>query len=170
MKKKTLEKIIKKSISDYESNKDFKYSELKKSEEISQYQEYDEYTSNQFMKIYKNLLKYPDNISINISSNSIHLSTQDIKSVKKNTKSITYNEDLYLEISVIKNIGFSMNKGYSYRCFYEDKGIFDSLYETTKLIVKEKNQRNFKSIIDVILLETGIMRDNNLDEIFKSDE
>lgn len=169
MKKKTLKKISKfiyQEVRNYE-----KGSKLKIQEEcsISDWSEYDPEVSEKFKKMILNLANYKNNLNINFDDNRISISTGDIKSVKvpkRNSTPTPYNEDDYVEMSLIKNLGFSVNYGYRLRSNYKDENLYDELKPILVQKLKEINASNFNEIWTDLMKESGILRDNNLNEIF----
>ena len=89
-----------------------------------------------------------------------------ITSIKKRaSKNTLYNDDNYLDIHVIKDEGFSINLSYQKRSNYEDKNIFSELIDMVSKRVMEINKENFTDIWDKVMKESGIIRDNNLDQL-----
>lgn len=169
MKNKKLKKLAKlfhEEVRNYE-----KLRPMKMSEEISSgdWSEYDTEVSEKFKKMIINLANYKNNIDINIDGNRIRISTGDIKSVKipvKRNSNTLYNDDNYVEMSLVKNLGFSINYGYRLRSNYKDENLFDELQPILVQKLKEINAENFNEIWTDLMKESGILRDNNLDEIF----
>jgi hypothetical protein len=161
MKKKKLKKISK-----------FILSEIRNSEKITtpiresiNYCDYDESVSDKMKSLIINLIQYKENVNINVYETQFNISTGDIKSVKLPKSKNTYNEDDFLEISVNKE-GFTISKGYNSRCNYKDESIFNELHELVSKRLMEINKENFTEIWEDILKESGIMRDNNLNQLF----
>ena len=87
-------------------------------EEISNgdWSEYDPEVSEKFKKMILNLTNYKNNININIDSSRVSISTSDVTTVKKPIKrnsNTLYSDDNYVEMSLHKNLGFSINYGYN---------------------------------------------------------
>lgn len=172
MKSKKLKKIAKfihQEVRNYE-----RPTKMKIQEEISHgdWSEYDADVSEKFKKLVLNLVNYKNNININVDGNRVSINTGDIKSVKIATKrsstsnSNSYNEDNYVEMTLVKNLGFSINYGYRLRSNYKDENLFDELQPILVKKLKEINADNFNEIWTDLMKESGILRDNNLNEIF----
>lgn len=143
---------------------------MKMSEEISNgdWSEYDPEVSEKFKKMVLNLANYKNNININIDSNRISISTGDITTIKSQLKqksNTLYNDDNYVEMSLVKNLGFSINYGYKLRSNYKDEKLFDELQPILVQKLKEINADNFNEIWTELMRESGVLRDNNLDDI-----
>lgn len=140
------------------------------SEEISNgdWSEYDPEVSEKFKKMVLNLANYKNNININIDSNRVSISTADISNIKKIMKrssNTLYNEDNYVEMSLHKGLGFSINYGYKLRTNYKDEKLFDEIQPILVQRLKEINADNFNEIWTELMRESGVLRDNNLDDI-----
>ena len=139
-------------------------------EEISNgdWSEYDPEVSEKFKKMILNLSTYKNNININIDSHRININTGDIttvkKSIKRNSNTI-YSDDTYVEMSLHKDLGFSINYGYKLRTNYKDKKLFNELQPILVQRLKEINADNFNEIWTDLMKESGVLRDSNLDDI-----
>ena len=126
--------------------------------------EYDSEVSDKLKKLILNIIQYKENLRIEITENYFTISTNDIKNIKKSNNSKMVGDDNYLEIYVDKN-GFSINRGYTKRSRYTDVEIFNELIPVIRQRNKEINSEYFNEIWEEIMIESGIMRDNNLDEL-----
>lgn len=130
--------------------------------------EYDSEVSDKMKKFILNVIKYKENLNISISEEYINIATSDIKKIKKsNSQNIGKypgSDDNYLEISIDEK-GFYLNYGYRKRSRYTDEKIFNELLPLVKQRNKEINSENFNEIWEEVMIESGIMRDNNLDEL-----
>jgi hypothetical protein len=161
MKKKKLKKISK-----------FIVSEIRNVEKMTQpvresinYCDYDESVSDKMKSLIVNLIKYKENVNINVNETQFNISASDIKNIKLPRIKNSYSEDDFLEISVNKE-GFTISKGYNSRSNYKDESIFNDLNEIVSKRLIEINKENFTEIWEDILKESGIMRDNNLNQLF----
>ena len=138
-------------------------------EEISNgdWSEYDPEVSEKFKKMILNLSNYKNNININIDNHRITINTGDITTVKssKRKSNTLYTEDNYVEMSLVKNLGFSINYGYKVRSNYKDEKLFDELKPVLVQRLKEINADNFNEIWTDLMKESGVLRDSNLDDI-----
>lgn len=135
--------------------------------EVEYRAEYDSEVSDKLKKFILNVLQYKENLSINISEKHFAISTNDIKNIKKsnsNHNGKLCSDDNYLEIFVDEK-GFYLNYGYRKRSRYTDDEIFNELLPLVKQRNKEINSENFNEIWEEVMIESGIMRDNNLDEL-----
>ena len=163
MKKKKLKKITKLIFTEVNS--------LQKMDtpirERVDYVPYDSEVSEKTKNLILKLIDYNENVNINFSSESFSISTQDITNIKKKIpKNTLYNDDNYLDIHVIKDEGFSINLAYQKRTNYEDKKIFSELIDVVTKRVMETNRENFTDIWDKVMKDSGIIRDNNLEQLF----
>lgn len=85
--------------------------------------------------------------------------------VKRNSNNL-YSDDNYVEMSLVKNLGFSINYGYRLRSNYKDENLFDELQPILTQKLKEINADNFNEIWTDLLKESGSLRDNHLEEIY----
>jgi len=143
---------------------------MKVSEEVSggDWSEYDPEVSEKFKKMVLNLATYKNNININVDSNRVSISVGDITKVKtpiKRSSNVLYSEENYVEMSLHKGLGFSINYGYRLRTNYKDEKLFDELQPILIQRLKEINADNFNEIWTELMRESGVLRDNNLDDI-----
>jgi hypothetical protein len=143
---------------------------LKISEEVSggDWSEYDPEVSEKFKKMVLNLATYKNNININVDSNRVSISVGDITSVKapiKRSSNVLYSEENYVEMSLYKDLGFSINYGYKLKTNYKDEKLFSELQPILVQKLKEINADNFNEIWTELMRESGVLRDNNLDDI-----
>lgn len=142
-------------------------SKSKISESIN-YHPYDAEVSKKMKNLILNLVKYKDRVSINIYEESITIATSDITQIKKSPRlgqNSAYSEDKFLEISINKQ-GFILNQGYVTRTNFRDENIFTEMKPVLEKRAIEINNENFNEIWEKILLESGIIRDNNLEQLF----
>jgi hypothetical protein len=169
MKSKKLKKLAKlfhKEIRNYQRES----KPMKMSEEISggSWSEYDPEVSEKFKKMVLNLATYKNNININVDDGRISINVGDITKVKtpiKRNPNALYSEENYVEMSLHKGLGFSINYGYKLRSNYKDKKLFDELQPILIQKLKEINADNFNEIWTELMRESGVLRDNNLDDI-----
>ena len=134
--------------------------------------EYDEEVSEKLKTMLLNILNYINNINININDNSFSISTDNLSDVKKlrsNSSGLTkVSDEDYFSVEIIKETGFTINRGYNVRTQYLDSKIFDEILPLTINKLKEINNENFNNIWNDIMKESGLMRDNNIDELLKN--
>jgi hypothetical protein len=139
-------------------------------EEVSggDWSEYDSEVSEKFKKMILNLATYKNNININVDDSRVSVSVGDITKVKapiKRSSNVLYSEENYVEMSLHKGLGFSINYGYKLRTNYKDEKLFDELKPILVQKLKEINSDNFNEIWTELMRESGVLRDNNLDDI-----
>ena len=174
MKKKDLEKIGDivainiKSVLEKQLEIQMNYEKVDKEEYKTS--AYDETVSNKFKKLVLNLLDYSETLNININDNSITISANDVKSIKNtnnNTNGPLKLQDVgnNLEISINKE-RFVMAKGYYNRTCYKDTSMYDYFEPILSKKLQEINATNFNTVWDDIMIDSGMIRDNNLLELF----
>ena len=128
--------------------------------------EYDSNVSEKLKKLVLNIIQYKENISINVSEDRFFISSCDINNIKSNSIPVNKytSDENYLEISVNKQ-GFYLIFGYRKRSRYVDDKILDELLPLVKKRNKEINSENFDEIWTEVMMKSGVMRDNNLDEL-----
>lgn len=129
--------------------------------------EYNEAVSNRFKKMVKSILLF-DNININMRNDSINIYTNDIKTIKKasilNSNNANSTND-YLEISIVKDGGFTINyKNYSLS--FKDTHIYYEIFDESKEKFNTISCQVFHNMYNDFVKESGLLRDNNLEEIF----
>lgn len=129
--------------------------------------EYNEAVSNKFKKMIKSIMKF-DNISINMRNDSINIYTNDIKTIKKastlNSNTVNSTND-YLEINIVKDGGFTINyKNYSLS--FKDTHIYYEIFDESKEKFNTISCQIFHNMYNDFIKESGLLRDNNLEEIF----
>jgi hypothetical protein len=133
----------------------------------------DSETFNKFEKIINNLLNY--DINVNIDGEYLGIYTHDIKSIKniknktiQNTKFGKVDDDDRLEISINKN-RFSINIGYNQKSSFLYDGVYDHFYKKFVKYLDNKNNKNFSETYNVLMKESGLLRDENLENLLKEE-
>lgn len=169
MKEKKLKKIVQlvaKQVREYEM------SPVKKSMYTGDWAEYNEDVSDKLKTMLINLLNYRNNINVNINDNSLSISTDNLSGIKKtrsNSSGLTkVSDDDYFSVEIIKETGFTINKGYNVRTQYLDTKIYDEILPLATNKLKDINSENFNDIWNDVMKESGLMRDNNIDELLKN--
>ncbi len=132
--------------------------------------EYNKEVSLKFKKLFNNIIKYPDNIRVNYTLDTITIDVANSKLLKKqhqntNTGTFAATGLESVNIYILKGGFFSITQGYSKFSKYVDVDMYNDLIEITKNTMIQSNIDNFDSIYDSISIESGIIRDSNLDEI-----
>lgn len=129
------------------------------------YVPFDSEVSSKTKKLILGLVSYNEGVNINFSDDEFIISTQDITNIKKKySRNTIYSEENYLEIFVSKE-GFTINYAFKKRTNYEDKDMYNELVDIVKEKLKDINRENFTDIWSKVMQESGIMRDNNLEEL-----
>jgi hypothetical protein len=135
----------------------------------------DSETFNKFEKIVNNLLNY--DVSVNIDGGYLGIYIHDIKSIKTQSliekptsvgKSGKIDEEDRLEISINKN-RFTINIGYNQRSSFLYEGVYDHFYEKFVKYLDNKNNKNFSETYNVLMKESGLLRDENLENLLKEE-
>lgn len=156
--------IIKKEREEREVERDYSVKSVER--DTDDWLDYDINNSDKFSDMVVNLLNYKEGLNIRIYNNSISINTDDIKNVKTVTSSRKLvNDDNRLEIEIIKGTGFTINQGYIKRTGCKDENIFDTLLPSVKKVMLDKNKENFNYIWNEIMIESGIIRDINLQKL-----
>ncbi len=135
--------------------------------DTSQFNDYDEEVSTKTKKLILGLFQYRDRLNISISDNCINLSVYDLNNIKpKLVKNKLATHENYLQIEVYKGKGFTIGYNDVGNSKYCDDKIFDELIVDIKRINQEINRNNFDSIYHIIMKESGVIREANLDEVF----
>ena len=165
MKEKKLKKIIK-SVLEEMRKYDIPIA-LKEDTDINRC-EYDAEVSSKFKKMILNLINYKENLSMSVDESRIAISASDISSIKKanHRNGGLIKEDDFIEIMIRKDIGFDISRGYRMKSSYQDKEMYSELVEEVKTKLKDLNSENFNNIWTDVMKESGVLRDNNLNEIF----
>jgi hypothetical protein len=169
MKDKKLKKIVQLVA---QQVREYEMSPVKKSMYTADWAGYDEGVSDKLKTMLINLLNYRNNINININDNSLSISTDNLSGIKKtrsNSSGLTkVSDDDYFSVEIIKETGFTINKGYNVRTQYLDTKIYDEILPLATNKLKDINSENFNDIWNDVMKESGLMRDNNIDELLKN--
>ena len=176
MKEKKLKEIVKtvfEEMRSHQYNVETDERAIKSKMYTADWAEYNEDVSVKLKTMLLNLINYRNNVNINISDNSFSISTDNLSSIKKlrtsNGNGLTkINDDDYFSVEIIKETGFCINKGYNMRTNYLDPKIYDDILPIATRKLKEINNENFNNIWNDIMKESGLMRDNNIDELLKN--
>lgn len=139
-----------------------------KSSESLNYSEYDSEISKKLYDLVLNIIKYKDSMNMSYSSDRINISVPNIKDIKnsKVNSRTPYNDDYYLDINIVKDKGFSISYSYKQRSNYNDKEMYNLLINIVSERLKEINSENFNDIWNSVIMESGLIRENNLEKLF----
>lgn len=176
MKNKDIKKIVCKLEKTIQDSINERLGYAKSSAKISQSYEdfkicdYDKEVSDKFKALVLNLINYSENLNIYISEDNITINSDDIKKIKNktystsNTSKLTTNSESFMEIKIRKDHYF-INRGYNKTSTYRDTEMFDFFLPIIKEKLLEINRENFNEIWNDVMLNSGMIRDNNLDNL-----
>lgn len=173
MKQKKLRKIIKDVVTECLAVQREYDTPIRKIAYEGDWADYDQEVSGKLRTMVLNLLNYKNNLNININDYSLSISTDNLSGVKKTRTSgglTKLSDEDYFSVEIIKDSGFSINRGYNLRSNYKDEKIFDEILPVATAKLKEINNQNFTDIWNDVMKESGLMRDNNIDELLKEYE
>jgi len=149
--------------------KEYSEQNLINASESLNYSEYDSDVSKKLYDLVLNIIKYKDSMNISYNSNKINISVPNIKDIKKVNSKVSrsvYNDDYYLDINIVKDKGFSISYSYKQRSNYNDKEMYNLLINIVSERLKEINSENFNDIWNSVVIESGLIRENNLEKLF----
>lgn len=164
MKKKIEKRIAKavvKQMKNYANKVD---TGLKASEPVNYRAPYDEESSEAMMSFIRRIADQPG-VLIDVRNERIYFSCRDVKNIKTGQNS-GYNDDRYMEVE-IDDEGFSVTYGHTGRHYFEDKSMFETVMKELEETITQKNKTYLSDTIDKIYSESGLIRENNLDTLFK---
>lgn len=164
MKKKTEKKIAKavvKQMKNYANKVD---TGLKASEPVNYRAPYDEESSEAMMSFIRRIADQPG-VLIDVRGERIYFSCRDVKNIKIGQNS-GYNDDRYMEVE-IDDEGFTFTYGHTGRHYFEDKSMLGTVMKELEETITQKNKTYLSDTIDKIYSESGLIRENNLDTLFK---
>lgn len=164
MKKKTEKKIAKavvKQIKNYTNKVD---TSLKESGSVNYRAPYDEDSSKAMMSFIRRIADQPG-VLIDVRGERIYFSSRDVTNIKTGQIS-GYNDDRYMEVE-IDDEGFSLTYGHTGRHYFEDKSMLGTVMKELEETITQKNKAYLSDTIDKIYGESGLIRENNLEELFK---
>lgn len=165
------EKKLKK-IADYVADKIMKATTPKMAYEEELVLDCSEETFIKFEKLVNHLLNY--DVRIEVSKEYLSLFSNSYKEVKKSkpvngASQKLHSEDEVIEISISKDY-FSMNVGYQKRSKFKKEGVYEHFYEKFIKTLETKNNNNFIDAYHLVMKESGLLRDENLENLFNEDE
>lgn len=135
---------------------------------------YNEDVSNKIRTLILNIIKYKDNsnLNINLRQNDVYISIGNVGNIKKSTSasiSNGKNVESYLEINLIKDKGFNFNYNYINQVYFNDKKIFDELYDRIVSKYDELSMYKFNTSYKEILDLSGLNREYNLQNLLDTE-
>ena len=111
------------------------------------------------------LLTLRDQLSINITDDRISISSDyGLKPYKSN---ISYQspED-YFHLDIISKTGYLLNFK-DKRVAFRDVSLYNDIVDKIKKIFEDLNNKNFEELYNEIMIESGLARESNLDDLLK---
>jgi len=171
MRKKELKKILKKSLIEFKNKVDRKEKLKYTIEPVNnQFNDYmfsdspEENKSNIRNMIFR-LLTLRDQLSINITDDRISISSD--YGLKPYKSSISYQspED-YFHLDIINKTGYLLNFK-DKRVAFRDTSLYNDIVDKIKKIFEDLNNKNFEELYNEIMVESGLARESNLDDLLK---
>lgn len=173
MRKKELKKILKKSLIDFKNKVDkkekLKYSKSMIEPVSNQFNDYmfsdtNEENKSQIRNMIFRLLTLRDQLSINITDDRITISSDyGLKPYKNN---LNYQNSDYFHLDVINKTGYLLNYKEK-RVAFKDESLYDDIVDKIKKIFEDLNNKNFEDLYNEVLVESGLARESNLDDLLK---
>lgn len=178
MKKKKLEKIFKKSLTDFKNkvdNNKAKSEKMKYSLEPAhnQFNDYifsnsDDLIKDKTRNMIFRLLKLRDNLQINIHEKTINISSEyGLKKSNVVNYNQSYNSVDYFNLEIIKETGYILTYKEK-RVAFKDETLYDDTVSKVTEIFKELNSENFRDLYNEIMVESGLARESNLDDLLEN--
>lgn len=165
MKKKIEKKIAKAVVKQMKKYANTVDTSLKGTESTVNYRApYDEDSSKAMMSFIRRIADQPE-VLIDVRGERIYFSCRDVKNIKTGQNS-GYNDDRYLEVEIDEE-GFSVTYGHTGRHYFEDKSMFENVMKELEETITQKNKAYLSDTIEKIYGESGLIRENNLEELFK---
>lgn len=172
MKKKKLSKIIIKSIKKYKESISLSKLSVSKSvdNEIAStsndnlFTETDDVTRLKIRNLVNRLLKNRDDLDHSINEHCISLYSKYSPQKQHHTSNVK-NSDFHIEI--IKDTGFTLSCN-GKRILMKDIDLFNDVKPNIKEIFDDINRDNFKKLYESIMVETGLNRESNLDDLLSN--
>ena len=156
MKKKKLKKLVEKLVNDKVRTKD-------RSEEIIS--DYNPEVSKKIKDLLNECLNYytaNNNIKFYIYSDRLDCIINDITKFKSTNTIVSYSDTNYVSITLYKD-KILIIRGYN-QFFFSD----DELYKEFRPIIRQKLESSineFNGLYDSIMIDSGLLRDKNLDDL-----
>lgn len=169
MRKNQIRKIFKKTLKEFKNkvdNKDkLKYSKAVEplSNQFNDYMFSDccESNKSQIRNMIFRLLTLRDTLSISINDERISISSE--YGLKPSKNSLNYNSE-YFHLDIINKTGYLLNFKEK-RVAFKDKYLYSDVVDNIKRIFEELNKKNFEDLYSEVMIESGLARDSNLDDL-----
>lgn len=163
MKKKSLKKMIKKSIRDsmFYRNEPIPLSEKNSYNEFIFTNSGSEEKKRSRNLIYR-ILSLRDRLNFHINDNIININSE--LSRLKNTNPTSKYADDYFSLEIIKNTGYLLTFN-DKKLGFKDESLYDETIEHVRTTFDQLNKDNFIEIYSKIMKDSGLVRDSNLDDL-----
>jgi hypothetical protein len=168
MNKKKLSKLIEKSalkaiseFNSYGSVRPIKVKESRKSFNDYMFTECDSEIKEKSRNMIFRLLSLRDELTISITDESVSISSE--YGLKKSNQN-NYMSSEYFSIEIIKDTGYIMNYKEK-RLAYRDSEIYKDLIGQIEIVFKSLNHENFKELYNEVMVDSGLARSSNLDDL-----
>jgi hypothetical protein len=105
------------------------------------------------------LLKLRDTLNMSVDKDHIYISSENGFNLNHNS-----NSSDYLSLDIMKDIGYLLHWK-DKKFAFKDENLYDEVLEKSKEVFKELNDSNFEELYSLILKESGLSRDSNLDDL-----
>lgn len=170
MKSKKIEKIVKRIVSSIRNEEQKERSDIMLKSTIEEpsmdymFTESDDECKKKIRNLVPRLLSLRDQIEFNLSERRMTLSSR-YEQNKYSPKSS--NKNTYFHIEILKDSGFILNCN-ERKIFMKDASLFDEIKPKVKEIFDKINQENFNELYNIVMVDNGLSRESNLDEILNA--
>jgi hypothetical protein len=105
------------------------------------------------------LLKLRDTLNMSVDKDHIYISSENGFNLNYNS-----NSSDYLSLDIMKDIGYLLHWK-DKKFAFKDENLYYEVLEKSKKVFKELNDSNFEELYSLILKESGLSRDSNLDDL-----
>ena len=166
MKKKKFKKLLVNTLAEFyqEKNNQKKYDAVSEESNHQFYTDTDEETKKKIRNLILRLLEMRDSINFNSNDRSIGLSSEISISGSPNSNMKSNYKSEYFSIDVVKDLGFTLSFSEK-RIVLRDEKLYDDIKPQIKIIFDKINNNNFIDLYGIVMKETGLSRESNLDDL-----
>jgi hypothetical protein len=163
MKKRKLSKLVRGILTEInESRKGMSEPVSPMSENDYNYTQLDDKNKKKIRDLILGLSKKRDEFQIRINEWSISLNTENLIPINSSSKRGTY-----FNIEIVKDVGFHIHCN-DRRVMMKDENLYADILPKMKEIFDEINITNFNDVYSSIMIDNGLIRDANLNELLSS--
>jgi hypothetical protein len=169
MKSKKIEKIVKRIVTSIRNEEQKERSDMMVKSTIEEpsmdymFTESDDQCKKRIRNLVPRLLSLRDQIEFNLFERRMTLGSR--YEQKYSTKNS--NKNTYFHIEILKDSGFILNCN-ERKIFMKDTSLFDDIKPKVKEIFDKINQENFNELYNIVMVDNGLSRESNLDEILNA--